>query len=75
MQVIVDHAQHRLPIFELNCSIEAGTAASMARRIMSGDLHFQPNCILIAIRSDFLHRLKVSGGFTFFQILPRERLK
>ncbi|ENN85732.1 hypothetical protein RHSP_36175 [Rhizobium freirei PRF 81] len=68
MQVFVDHAQHRLSIFQLNSAIEAGTAPSVTRCVVSRDLYFEPDCILITIGTDLLHRLEVSGGFT---LLPK----
>ncbi len=67
---IVNDVQHRLSILQLDGAIEAGTSASMAGRVVTGDLDFQPDCILVAIGADFLHGLQISGGFALFPDFP-----
>ncbi len=75
MLVIVGYRQRRLAVDGLSRAVEAGAAAGMAGRIVTGDLDLQPDGVLVAVDPDFLHRLQISELSPFFQILPRDRLK
>ncbi len=70
MQVIVNDVQHRLSILQLDGAIETGTSSSMARCVVTGDLNFQPDSILVTIGTHLLHGLQISGGFTLFPYFP-----
>lgn len=64
MALVIDDVEHRLSILQRYGAVKTGTAASMACRVVTGDLYFQPDGILIAIGTDLPDRLDIARRFT-----------
>ena len=72
MAMVIRDGQNRFAFIETGCAVKAGTAARVAGRIMAGDLDLEPDRILVAIDTDFLDGLQISGAFALLpDLAPR----